>query len=668
MTARFDDRLDTNPELTNREALRLLARAFPYVYPARRLYWFKLITMAGSVLPVLIAPWPFKVVVDHVVLEKPIARGAVDYPPLIDSFVQSMVGLTPMEIMLATTLALVVVVLLFGLTQFVGGPQGVLTSNASLAQGDDVATRAENQASPGWSIAGGLWGYLDLKVNIRLAQTATHVFRGHLFERLFRLPMPVLDDSRIGDAIYRVMIDTASLPSICFNLTITPITQILLVGASIAVMYYSFGDAAPELVYLAVLGVPIVFLIALPFTNYARRVSQDSRASGAATTDTMEESMSNIAAVQGLGAQARERSRFDADSRESFRNYRRVYFVRLATLALSALAAIAIALYAWVLTSDKVIAGRFTPGDYWVVLGMYLTIAGTLGGFARLWFELQDNIAGVRRALFFIDMQGEDAGRERTPLGRIRHDVTIEGVDVVYPDGRQALRGVSLTARVGEVVAIVGPTGAGKTSLAYLIPAFLRPARGRVSIDGVDLDDVDVDSLRTQIAYVFQENWLFTGTIADNVRVGRVDATDQEVMAAARIAGAHEFIEKLPDGYATLLGRGGNTLSVGQKQRVSIARALVRDARILIFDEPTSALDPETELELVKALHVASRDRIVIVIAHRLSTIRSATRIVFLEEGRVIESGTHDELMRRPDGAYRRFVEADSARATHEPI
>jgi ABC-type multidrug transport system fused ATPase/permease subunit len=292
---------------------------------------------------------------------------------------------------------------------------------------------------------------------------------------------------------------------------------------------------------------------------------------------------------------------------------------------------------------------------------MYLTIAGTLAGFARLWFELQDNIAGVRRALFFIDMKGEDSGTRRISLGPIRHHVTIDDVDVVYPDGRQALRGVSLTARVGEVVAIVGPTGAGKTSLAYLIPAFLRPARGRVSIDGVDLEDVDVDSLRAQIAYVFQENWLFTGTITDNIRIGKVDATDDEVIAAARVAGAHEFIEKLPDGYATPLGRGGNTLSVGQKQRLSIARALVRDARILIFDEPTSALDAETELKLVKALHDASRDRIVIVIAHRLSTIRSATRIVFLEDGRVVESGTHDELMTRRDGAYRRFVEAADA-------
>ncbi len=352
--------------------------------------------------------------------------------------------------------------------------------------------------------------------------------------------------------------------------------------------------------------------------------------------------MSNIAAVQGLGGLARERARFDADSRESFRNYRRFYFAQLMTLAVSVTAGIAIALYAWVLTSDKVIEGRFTPGDYWVVLGMYTTIAATLGGFARVWFDLQDNIAGMRRVLFFIDLPGEDGRQERgqsdlLPLQPVRDNVTIEDVDVVYPDGRQALRGANLTARVGEVVALVGPTGAGKTSLAYLIPAFLRPTRGRVSIDGVDLAGVDVDSLRAQIAYVFQENWLFTGSIADNIRVGRSDASDDDVVAAARTAGAHEFVAKLPDGYATLLGRGGNTLSVGQKQRLCIARALVRDARILILDEPTSALDPETERSLVAALHAASRDRIVIVIAHRLSTIRGATRIVFLDEGHVVE-------------------------------
>jgi hypothetical protein len=282
--------------------------------------------------------------------------------------------------------ALVVIVALFGLTQFVGGPQGLLTSSALVAQGDDVATRAENQARPGWSIAGGLWGYLDLKVNLRLAQTATHVFRAHLLEPLYRLPMTVLDDSRIGGAIYRVMYDTASLPSICFK----------------------------------------------------------------------------------------ERARFDADSRDSFSNYRRVYLARLLTLAVSVMTGIAIALYAWVLTSDKAIEGRFTPGDYWVVPGMYTTIAATLGGFARVWFDLQDNIAGVRRVLFFFDMPGEDSRASRAPLPPVRDNVTTEDADVVYPDGRQALHGASFTARVGEVVAVVGPTGAGKTSLAYLIPAFLQ--------------------------------------------------------------------------------------------------------------------------------------------------------------------------------------------------
>src|SRR5262245_10656414 len=219
--------------------------------------------MAGSVVPVMLAPWPFKIVVDHVLLAKPIdAAGAVGYPPIVSSFVAAMAGLTPMEIMLVTTLSLIAVVVVFGLTQFVGGPQGLLTSSALLAQGDDAATRAENQASPGWSIAGGLWGYLDLKVNLRVAQTATHVFRTHLLKRLFRSPMPPLDDNRVGDAIYRVMYDTASLPCICFNMTITPFAEILIVGASLFVMHYSFGEAAPELVYLALAGIPVTFLIA----------------------------------------------------------------------------------------------------------------------------------------------------------------------------------------------------------------------------------------------------------------------------------------------------------------------------------------------------------------------------------------------------------------------
>ena len=240
----------------------------------------------------------------------------------------------------------------------------------------------------------------------------------------------------------------------------------------------------------------------------------------------------------------------------------------------------------------------------------------------------------------------------------------MRGAGLVYPDGRRALAGVTVSANVGEIVAFVGPTGAGKTSLAYLIPRFHTATEGDVRIDGVNVNDVTLESLRGQVTYVFQETQLLGISIADNIRYGRPDAGQADVERVARIAGVHDFIASLPEGYHTKLGgAAASKLSVGQKQRISIARGLLRDAKILILDEPTSALDPETEQYLVQSLHEAAKDRLVIIIAHRLSTIAHADKIVFLEDGRVMEQGSHDELMADPDGHYRRFVELQTTAA-----
>jgi len=256
-----------------------------------------------------------------------------------------------------------------------------------------------------------------------------------------------------------------------------------------------------------------------------------------------------------------------------------------------------------------------------------------------------------------MDLPSEQDPPGAQPLPRVRECVRVEGVSFRYDEDSPALDDVSFAAQVGKITALVGPAGAGKTTLAYLIPRFVRPESGRVTIDGVDLAGVSAESLRAQVGFVFQETVLFDGTVEQNIRLGKADASDTEVRRAAQVAGADEFIRALPQGYATALGRSGGRLSVGQKQRLSIARALVRDAPILILDEPTSALDPDTERRLVDALRRASRQRIVIVIAHRLSTVREADQILFLDAGRIVERGSHAELMARPGGAYRRFVE-----------
>jgi ABC-type multidrug transport system fused ATPase/permease subunit len=233
-------------------------------------------------------------------------------------------------------------------------------------------------------------------------------------------------------------------------------------------------------------------------------------------------------------------------------------------------------------------------------------------------------------------------------------------VHFAYEEGTPVLRGASFEAPIGSFTGLVGPAGAGKTTLAYLVPRFLSPDRGRVLADGHDLAGVTRDSLRSQVAFVFQETVLFDATVEENIRMGDASKSEADVRRAARVAGADDFIRALPRGYATPLGRGGGKLSVGQKQRIAIARALLRDAPILILDEPTSALDPETERALVAALREASRTRLVLVIAHRLTSIREADQILFVDGGRIAERGTHAELMAREGGAYRRFVEIQS--------
>jgi ATP-binding cassette subfamily B protein len=259
-----------------------------------------------------------------------------------------------------------------------------------------------------------------------------------------------------------------------------------------------------------------------------------------------------------------------------------------------------------------------------------------------------------------MDLPTEEDGPDAEPLPPIRQGVVMDGVGFRYADGTEALRNVDFEAKLGQMVALVGATGAGKTTLASMIPRFCAPTRGRVLIDGVDLAGVSMDSLRSQISFVFQETTLFEGSVLQNIRVGRPEASETEVRQAARMAGADEFIMRLPQGYATPLGVAGGKLSVGQKQRLAIARAVVRNAPILIFDEPTSALDPETEQQLVRTLREVGRSRLVIVIAHRLSTIRAANQICLLSDGEIVERGTHDELMSRPEGAYREFVELQS--------
>ena len=339
---------------------------------------------------------------------------------------------------------------------------------------------------------------------------------------------------------------------------------------------YTYSDVAPELIWIAWIMLPVVFTVTFPVARLMRRTVHNARAAGAATTNSMEETMANIGAVQSLSGMRREKERFAERSAHAFWRGR----INLLTYALmeflingaSALVAMVIA----ILVSDQVIEGVLTVGDFVALFGLYMSIAATASAVGDLWINIQDRIAPARRVFFFIDHESDEERYRGGRLRPIRQGLRMDNVDFVYPDGRQALRGINLRLEIGELVALVGPTGAGKTSLAYLVPAFLRPTRGRVLADGSDLNDVSLDSLRDQVAYVFQEHQLFSESIRDNLRIANPAATETEMTAALQTAGCTEFIEQLPDGIDTVLGRSGDTLSVGQQQRLSIARGLVQ--------------------------------------------------------------------------------------------
>ncbi len=647
--------LDLETDLNFRQTCRVIGRALTYIkfFPGR--FTAKFILFAISLASPLILPWPIKVVIDNVILQKAVDADA--FPAYFGPFISFLDGKSPLEMMIWVLVLGVVMVITIGGFGSTGGAND--QTDAGMAQGHDTATQTENEANAAFSKFAGIVGFIEFRLQLRLSQGLNHLLRSQLFERIQTLPLPLLNDQRIGDSLYRVMYDTPALTNVFFQTIMSPIGAVFTGGLVLTVMSFNYGQA-PEIIWLAVCILPIQFIAMLPFPRIMRRRSQASRAAGAVTTGNIEEGMSNILAVQSLGGNSRERQRFHSHSDESFKRYRAEVLVRVLYGVANGIGRGVLGLVAFYFISSRVIEGVLTPGDYGVLFYYYAWLSGSFTAIPYLWIRIQADIPGIRRVFFLMDLPSE-AARQGAEIGPVQEGIEMHDVSMTYPDGRVALSGIDLTMSVGEITALVGPTGAGKTSLAYLVPSFHDASQGTIRIDGTNIGDISLASLRQQVSYVFQETQLFSDSIKDNIRYGNPNATMAEIESAARTAGAHDFISALPDGYDTLLGTVTSKISVGQKQRIAIARGLVKPASVLILDEPTSALDPETEAYLVQALHEAAKNKLVLIIAHRLSTIANADKIVFLKDGAILEQGSHASLMSKPDGHYAAFVALQSA-------
>jgi ATP-binding cassette subfamily B protein len=493
-----------------------------------------------------------------------------------------------------------------------------------------------------------LAGVLNMfSVNVLVSVGLRMVFhlRCRLFDHVQRLSLAFHDVTPVGDSLYRVTWDSCAAQAL-FNSGLVPAVTAVITLLGIVVMM-AYQDGVMTMVALGIC-LPLALLIRQldgPMTASSLRVHE--RESDVSTR--VQETLVGIRAVQAFGREETEGTRFREHARASLAANRRLTAIQTGSQAVaSTMMAVGAAAVVF-LAARRALQGHITAGDVVLVAAYVVMLYRPLETLTYTAGTVLSAAAGARRVLAILDTKPDvaDASGALPLPGRASGHISFDHVTFGYRGDQTVLRDITLEVRPGETIALVGASGAGKTTLASLLLRFYDPALGRVCLDHRDLRTLTIASLRQNIALVLQEPVLFGTTIRENIAYGRPEATLDEIRAAARAAGAHDFIAALPDMYETRIGERGVMLSGGQKQRLSIARAFLKDAPVLILDEPTSALDAGTEAVLLATLRRLMRGRTTLIIAHRLSTIREADRIVVLREGRIEEAGTHAELLTR---------------------
>ena len=499
---------------------------------------------------------------------------------------------------------------------------------------------------------------LDFVQTYVLRSAAARMLRGlraRLHGHLLSLPPSFFERERVGDLLSRLGSDVSAIGDVLTRSLVGGLQQALvLVGALVILVVLH-----PRLTGVMLLAVPPVVVAAIYYGRRIQRLAREQQKRLAEANVTAEEAFSGIRTVQAFGREALERGRYTvrlAQILEMALRTARAWGAMGALVSFSAFGALTLVLW---YGGNLVITGELTAGGLTSFLLYTFTVAASIGGVLSTYAGLRSAAGSTERVRELLETRSEIADPPQPiALGRPRGEIEFRAVRFAYPTKPEmpAIDGLSLHVRPGEVVALAGPSGGGKSTLAMLLMRFHDPQQGEVRLDGTGVRHFALRELRAAIGLVPQEIFLFGGSVAENIRYGRPDASDQELREAAQGAQAHGFIEALPQGYDTLVGERGVRLSAGERQRIAIARVLLEDPAVVVLDEATSSLDAESEHLVQRAFEHLLRGRTTLVIAHRLSTVRRADRVIILDRGRISEQGSHAELF-ESDGLYRRLCE-----------
>lgn len=566
----------------------MIRRVIPYLRPYMWPFLFALAQVFLISACELLKPWPLKLIIDHVLSDKPLPWG---FEGAFDKA----------AVLLITCLGLVLIYLLLG----------------------------------GLTV-------LNNFTTIKIGQKMVNDLRRDLYSHLQRMSLAFHSRRQVGDLMYRVTADTYAIQSLTMNGLFPIVTAVLLLGGMFVIMVRIDW----VLTVLALTICPVLFLSISLMSGRISKAAMDARQQESEVYSVVQRAMSSMRIIQAFTKEEEEHRKFMTASRDSLGASLRLYTLQtFYSGVINVVMALGTALVVW-FGAKHVLSGTLTVGEIIVFTTYLASLYAPINTISQTWGLLQGAKVGVERAFEILDVERDLIDGSRTfPKSGARGEILFEGVSFQYVPEQPVLKRVDLQVKAGQTVAIVGPTGVGKSTLLSLLPRFYDPQSGRVLIDGANVREFQLKSLRRQIGMVLQPPLVFPISVRENIAYGKPEASMEEIITAAKLARIHDSIMRLPEQYDTIVGEQGATLSEGERQRITIARAILRDAPILILDEPTSSVDAETEAAIMEGLNRLTAGRTTFIIAHRLSTVRRADLIIVLREGEIVEQGSFEQLV-----------------------